>query len=143
MAEMSAEEKAYRDAVMTPADYYEAKALAEQFKLCRDDGRCQYAIDHAAEGLGHCPEGKCVMKPQLVIDIDEIERCLRFFKLINEADLEHIKWTRSGAPIQTDAELLKEYRFMGLSNRDFPAVMGWFPDDVGIRTSVLVVNKKK
>ena len=26
---------------------------------CRDDGRCQYAIDHGAEGLGHCPEGKC------------------------------------------------------------------------------------
>ncbi len=28
---------------------------------CRDDGRCQYAIDHGAEGLGHCPEEKCCM----------------------------------------------------------------------------------
>ena len=28
---------------------------------CRHDGRCQYAIDHGAEGLGHCPRGKCVM----------------------------------------------------------------------------------
>jgi len=28
---------------------------------CRDDGRCQYAIDHGAEGMGHCPRGKCVM----------------------------------------------------------------------------------
>ncbi len=28
---------------------------------CRDDGRCQYAIDSGAEGLGHCPKGKCVM----------------------------------------------------------------------------------
>ncbi len=28
---------------------------------CRSDGRCQYAIDHGAEGLGHCPRGKCVM----------------------------------------------------------------------------------
>jgi len=28
---------------------------------CRDDGRCQYAIDHGAEGLGHCPDGKCCM----------------------------------------------------------------------------------
>lgn len=27
---------------------------------CRDDGRCQYAIDHGAEGLGHCSP-KCVM----------------------------------------------------------------------------------
>jgi hypothetical protein len=28
---------------------------------CRTDGRCQYAIDHGAEGLGHCPDGKCCM----------------------------------------------------------------------------------
>lgn len=26
---------------------------------CRTDGRCQYAIDHGAEGLGHCPAGRC------------------------------------------------------------------------------------
>ena len=26
---------------------------------CRDDGRCQYAIDHGAEGLGACPAGEC------------------------------------------------------------------------------------
>ena len=30
-------------------------------KVCRTDGRCQYAIDSGAEGMGHCPEGKCVM----------------------------------------------------------------------------------
>ena len=28
---------------------------------CRNDGRCQYAIDHGAEDLGHCPAGKCAM----------------------------------------------------------------------------------
>ena len=28
---------------------------------CRNDGRCQYAIDSGAEELGHCPRGKCVM----------------------------------------------------------------------------------
>jgi hypothetical protein len=28
---------------------------------CRIDGRCQYAIGCGAEGLGHCPRGKCVM----------------------------------------------------------------------------------
>ncbi len=28
---------------------------------CRTDGRCQYAIDSGAEGLGHCPKGKCVL----------------------------------------------------------------------------------
>jgi hypothetical protein len=30
-------------------------------KVCRADGRCQYAIDHGAEGMGHCPVGKCAM----------------------------------------------------------------------------------
>lgn len=28
---------------------------------CRSDGRCQYSIDSGAEGMGHCPSGKCVM----------------------------------------------------------------------------------
>lgn len=31
---------------------------------CRSDGRCQYAIDHGAEDLGHCPVGKCVQPVQ-------------------------------------------------------------------------------
>ena len=34
---------------------------AEPRNQCRSDGRCQYAIDHGAEGMGHCPKGKCVM----------------------------------------------------------------------------------
>lgn len=38
-----------------------AAPVQAQPKACRDDGRCQYAIDHGAEGLGHCPPGKCVM----------------------------------------------------------------------------------
>ena len=28
---------------------------------CRSDGRCQYAIDHGAEDMGHCPAGTCAM----------------------------------------------------------------------------------
>lgn len=28
---------------------------------CRHDGRCQYAIDHGVEGMGHCQAGKCAM----------------------------------------------------------------------------------
>ena len=35
--------------------------MAKQEQVCRDDGRCQYAIDSGAEGMGHCPKGKCVM----------------------------------------------------------------------------------
>lgn len=35
--------------------------LVPGLTICREDGRCQYAIDHGAEGLGHCPRGKCAM----------------------------------------------------------------------------------
>ena len=38
---------------------------------CRDDGRCQYAIDSGAEGLGHCPKGKCVMPEQEGNEMDK------------------------------------------------------------------------
>ena len=37
---------------------------AEPEQMCRDDGRCQYAIDVGAEGMGHCLKGKCVMSAQ-------------------------------------------------------------------------------
>jgi len=37
------------------------KAWLGEPLLCREDGRCQYAIDRGAEGMGHCPEGKCCM----------------------------------------------------------------------------------
>lgn len=30
-------------------------------KICRDDGRCEYAIQSGAEVEGHCPNGKCAM----------------------------------------------------------------------------------
>jgi hypothetical protein len=34
--------------------------------LCRSDGRCQYAIDSGAEGMGHCPQGKCIMPKEVL-----------------------------------------------------------------------------
>lgn len=37
----------------------EAAPAVAQVPQCRSDGRCQYAIDHGAEGLGCCPAGKC------------------------------------------------------------------------------------
>ncbi len=32
---------------------------------CRADGRCQYAIDHGAEGLGACPVGECCQQREV------------------------------------------------------------------------------
>jgi hypothetical protein len=40
---------------------YRSAPSAIRTKVCRTDGRCQYAIDHGAEGMGHCPVGKCAM----------------------------------------------------------------------------------
>lgn len=36
---------------------------------CCTDGRCQYAIDSGAEGMGHCPKGKCVMPAQQRLEL--------------------------------------------------------------------------
>ena len=46
------------------AIYAIKEALEQPEQVCRDDGRCQYAIDSGAEGMGHCPKGKCVMPAQ-------------------------------------------------------------------------------
>lgn len=40
---------------------YPEKDNLQPAQFCRTDGRCQYAIDSGAEGMGHCPPGKCCM----------------------------------------------------------------------------------
>lgn len=64
-------EKEKRRSAMWLAKYEEvagpapkAYPLAQPEQVCRGDGRCQYAIDSGAEGMGHCPKGKCVMPAQ-------------------------------------------------------------------------------
>ena len=49
------------------------KLLGEELaQTCRSDGRCQYAIDHGAEGLGHCPPGKCTMPVAIPEGLDQL-----------------------------------------------------------------------
>lgn len=48
----------------TAEDYETEHSTPHTDYPCRNDGRCQYAIDHGAEGLGHCPKGKCAMNPE-------------------------------------------------------------------------------
>lgn len=50
------------DGRFTAADPQPVLQPAQQ--QCRTDGRYQYAIDSGAEGMGHCPKGKCVMSAQ-------------------------------------------------------------------------------
>lgn len=68
-----------------------------------------------------------------VVDITEIERCLRYFKLINNTELDDIVWMRGDDVLVPTPEEQKEFLSIGLSNRDFPSVMGWMPDDIGIQ----------
>jgi len=77
----------------------------------------------------------------MVVDINEIERCLRYFKAINAEVLEDIVWMRGNEKLTPDHEVLEEYRFIGLSNRDFPSVAGWLPDDIGIRVTAMTLTK--
>lgn len=53
-----------------------AADASEQAPGCRDDGRCQYAIDHGAEGLGACPVGKCCMPAATPAPVAAPERVL-------------------------------------------------------------------
>lgn len=39
----------------------QANAAPAAEKICRNDGRCEYAIQSGAEVEGHCPNGKCAM----------------------------------------------------------------------------------
>ena len=47
-----------------------AEPVAHPDYPCRNDGRCQYAIDSGAEGMGHCPKGRCVMEKQVGIPVE-------------------------------------------------------------------------
>ena len=77
----------------------------------------------------------------MIVDINEIERCLRYFNKINEATLTEIIWMRGKEPLTPEPFQLEEYQFMGLNNQSFPEVIGWMPDDIGIRVSTMVITK--
>jgi hypothetical protein len=79
---------------------------------------------------------------EMIVDINEIEKCLRYFKAINSADIDDIVWMRGEERMLPDTEVLNEYKYTGLSNRDFPSICGWFPDDIGIRVTVMKISSK-
>ncbi len=78
----------------------------------------------------------------MIVDINEIERCLRYFKSINDENFDDIVWMRGDERLLPGDELLKEYQYLGLSNRDFPSIAGWLPGDIGIRVSVLTLTDR-
>lgn len=76
----------------------------------------------------------------MIVDINEIERVLRYFKEINDTPLSEIKWTNGDNLLYTSNDAIVEFQYMGLSNKDFPSVMGWMPDGIGIRVSTVTIG---
>lgn len=85
---------------------------------CRDDGRCQYAIDSGAEGDGHCPPGKCVM-PQVADGTMYYEQVKAEYR--NDADViplyAHPPTLRLPEPM-TDAEIIHSALHAALIPKD-------------------------
>jgi hypothetical protein len=53
------------------------------------------------------------------IDVETIELALRVLGDLNRLDLRDVDFYRDGEPVPVTAEQLDEFKFTGLSNRDF------------------------
>lgn len=84
-----------------------AANYGKQEPQCRTDGRCQYAIDHGAEGLGHCPPGKCAMpEPQAQAEPEVVAKMVY-------SDWEHgsvIEWLVDDLDAGTELITLQSHR---------------------------------
>lgn len=62
--------------------------------ICRNDGRCEYAIQTGAEGNGHCPNGKCAM-PQPAAHLT-IPGALEWDQLPGPVEIEYPEYSEQG-----------------------------------------------
>jgi hypothetical protein len=83
------------------------------------------------------------MEGRMDVDIKELEECMRFLQKINKSNIYDIVWRRGSEVLKPTKEQLDGFSFMGLSNKDFPSVMGWMPDGLGIRVSTITLSKRK
>lgn len=77
------------------------------------------------------------------VDLEELERCMRYFESINSVDLSTIEWTQGDVTITPSQEDLEEFSFIGFSNKEFPSYMGWMPDDIGIKFTSILLTKEE
>ncbi len=71
---------------------------AQDAQQCRSDGRCQYAIDYGAEGLGHCPKGKCCMPG------NELKNSARY-EYLKSLDYAQVTYIVEHSPDKWDAKI--------------------------------------
>lgn len=55
-----------------------------------------------------------------VVSLEELERVRAFLQAINQTPLENIAWTRKGVAQIYTPEQIERWKFIGLSNKDFP-----------------------
>ena len=53
------------------------------------------------------------------IAIEEVQKLNERISEINRLKFDDIVWTKDGKPVEFDSRLLADWKFMGLSNRDF------------------------
>jgi len=55
----------------------------------------------------------------ITIDVDELEKCLAYLQVINQADLKKLAWVRKGKRVKVPKIYIEEWKYVGLSNLDF------------------------
>jgi len=57
----------------------------------------------------------------MIVNYDEVVRLIKMRFAINRCPLEEIEWVRDdGTKIEVNPKLIQEWKFIGLSNIDFP-----------------------
>lgn len=77
----------------------------------------------------------------MIVDLEELIRVKRYLKQINNQPLENITWIVNNNYVKPSSETVKEFEYVGMNNTDFPASMGWYPEDVGVRWVNLELSK--
>lgn len=56
----------------------------------------------------------------MIVNLEEFDSMMRYRRIINQTDLDDIQWMRNGEEIKVTPDILEEWKFIGLSNVDFP-----------------------
>ncbi len=57
------------------------------------------------------------------VELREVERCIAYFRRINEAELPMIEWYLDGVRVEPPEGAVDEFKFCGLANRTFAEQM--------------------
>lgn len=61
-----------------------------------------------------------IERHNMIVDLNELDRCFDYIKSINDANIEKIVWKRGDKKIEVTASQIHEFKFIGLNNVNFP-----------------------